>query len=67
MFIRSLYKVMIKLFYMNRVGSRSAYRCLCPILKRVAISSKVLFFVSGTLRYVKTQKSARNTLNGRKV
>lgn len=31
------------------------------------ISSKVLFFVSGTFLYVNIQKIARNTLKGRNV
>ena len=35
------------------------------LLKSAAISSKVLFFVSGTRLYVKIQKIARRTLNGR--
>lgn len=38
-----------------------------PCLKSASISSKVLFFVSGTFLYVNIQNIARNTLNGRKV
>ena len=51
----------------SQPGKNNCYLCLCPILNRVAISSKVLFLVSGTFRYVKTQKRARKTLKGRKV
>ena len=43
------------------------YLCLCPILNSVAISSKVLFFVSGTFLQVNTQNRARKTEKGRKV
>lgn len=38
-----------------------------PCLNNASISSNVLFLVSGTFLYVKIQKMARNTLNGRNV
>ena len=44
-----------------------SYLFLCPVLNRVAISSNVLFLVSGTFLYVKIQKIARKTLNGKNV
>ena len=62
-----MYYIKCMYFYQILDMYQEYYLCLCPILKRVAISSNVLFLVSGTLRYVKTQKRARNMLNGRKV